>query len=293
VKTLNKASAGYLARHPWQLLLALVGIGIGVAVIVAVDLANSSARKAFRLSMDAIAGEATHQVVGGPSGLDEALYVELRVVQGVTGIAPVVEGRGSSGELALRILGVDPFAEREFRSYTVPADGDANSPLVALLTEPGAVLVSPATAARLGAGVGGTFALTVAAGEREARLAGLLEARAARGGLDNVVVTDIATAQSWLDGIGRLTRIDVRLPEGDAAAFEALLPDSAELLRASGRTQAVAELSSAFMINLTAMSLLALLVGVFLIYNSMSFAVLQRRQLIGTLRALGLQAKAS
>jgi len=288
VKTLRRASAGYLWRHPWQLLLALVGIGIGVAVIVAVDLANSSARKAFRLSMDAIAGESTHQVVGGPSGLPETLYVDLRVAQGVTGIAPVVEGRGSAGELALRILGVDPFAEREFRSYTVPAGDGEDSPLVALLTEPGAVLASPATAERLGAGVGGTFAVTVADGERQARLVGLLDARATGAGLDNVIVTDIATAQVWLDAIGRLTRIDARLPDADTAAFEALLPGSAELLRASGRTQAVAELSNAFMINLTAMSLLALLVGVFLIYNSMSFAVLQRRQLIGTLRALGL-----
>jgi len=47
-------------------------------------------------------------------------------------------------------------------------------------------------------------------------------------------------------------------------------------------------MSAAFMTNLTAMSLLALLVGVFLIYNSVSFAVLQRRQLIGVLRALGI-----
>jgi putative ABC transport system permease protein len=42
------------------------------------------------------------------------------------------------------------------------------------------------------------------------------------------------------------------------------------------------------MTNLTAMSLLALLVGIFLIYNSVSFAVLQRRGLIGVLRALGV-----
>ena len=48
------------------------------------------------------------------------------------------------------------------------------------------------------------------------------------------------------------------------------------------------EMSTAFMTNLSAMSLLALLVGLFLIYNSVSFAVLQRRGLIGVLRALGV-----
>ena len=64
-----RANFGYLLRHPLQLALALLGIGIGVAVIVAVDLANASARKAFLMSMDAITGEATHQVIGGPLGV--------------------------------------------------------------------------------------------------------------------------------------------------------------------------------------------------------------------------------
>ena len=53
----RRAAFSYLLRHPWQLGLSLLGICIGVAVIVAVDLANSSARKAFLLSMDAVTGE--------------------------------------------------------------------------------------------------------------------------------------------------------------------------------------------------------------------------------------------
>ena len=76
---LYRASFGYLLRHPWQLALALLGICIGVAVMVAVDLANESSRKAFRLSMDTINGEATHQIVQGPAGVDETLYARLRL----------------------------------------------------------------------------------------------------------------------------------------------------------------------------------------------------------------------
>ena len=70
-----------------------------------------------------------------------------------------------------------------------------------------------------------------------------------------------------------------------------MLPPGAKLLDAEGRTRTVTEMSNAFMTNLTAMSLLALLVGIFLIYNSVGFAVLQRRGLIGILRALGLTRK--
>ena len=47
-------------------------------------------------------------------------------------------------------------------------------------------------------------------------------------------------------------------------------------------------MSAAFELNLTAMSLLALLVGMFLIYNAMTFAIVQRRNLLGRLRALGV-----
>ena len=76
-----------MLKHPWQLALALLGIGIGVAVIVAVDLANASARKAFLLSMDAVTGEATHQVVGGPLGVAEDVYATLRVEHGLRAMA--------------------------------------------------------------------------------------------------------------------------------------------------------------------------------------------------------------
>jgi len=292
---LYRASFGYLLRHPWQLALALVGICVGVAVIVAVDLANESARRAFALSMDTINGAATHQIVAGPRGVDEALYTQLRVEAGMRNIAPVVEGYAQIGNTTLRVLGVDIFAEREFRTYAVPDSiVEADETYRRLLTDPGAFLMSARTAARLGLANGDELNISVAGQGFPAVLVGLLESSGpAAPGLDGMVVVDIAAAQNWLDKLGRLTRIDVRLPEaesGDALAdaIRRALPVEAQLLTAAGRTQAVAEMSGAFMTNLTAMSLLALLVGVFLIYNSMGFAVLQRRGLIGILRALGV-----
>jgi putative ABC transport system permease protein len=113
-----RASFSYLLRHPWQLALALLGISVGVAVIVAVDLANASARKAFLLSMDAITGEATHQVIGGPRGVDENVYAQLRVKHGRRAIAPVIEGSVTIDDTTLSVLGVDLFAEREIRTFT-------------------------------------------------------------------------------------------------------------------------------------------------------------------------------
>ncbi len=292
---LYRASLGYLLRHPWQLALALLGICIGVAVIVAVDLANESARRAFSLSMDTINGNATHQIVAGPHGVDEALYVQLRVEVGMRNIAPVVEGYAQIGNTTLRVLGIDILAEREFRTYSAPDSGVANTEAYRrLLTDPGALMMSARTAASLGLAKGDGLNVSIAGKVFSAALVGLLESSDhAASGLDGLLIVDIAVAQNWLDKLGRLTRIDVRLPEAQngevlADKIRRVLPEDTQLLSAAGRTQAVAEMSNAFMTNLTAMSLLALLVGIFLIYNSMGFSVLQRRGLIGVLRALGV-----
>jgi putative ABC transport system permease protein len=290
----HRASFSYMLRHPWQLALALLGIGIGVAVIVAVDLANASARKAFLLSMDKVAGEATHQVVGGPLGVDESVYARLRVEHGMRNIAPVVAGSVEINDTLLDVLGVDLFAEQEIRPFTSEASvptGDEGVPQQSLfrafLTEPGAVTMSARTAAGLGLRPGDRFSLVAGGIERPGRLIGTYEGEQA--GLDNMIIADLATAQAWLGRAGWLSRIDARIDDDpDALArLEAALPDGVRVLTAASRTQATAAMSQAFMTNLTAMSLLALLVGLFLIFNSVSFSVLQRRGLIAIVRALG------
>lgn len=287
---LYRASFGYLLRHPWQLALALLGICTGVAVMVAIDLATESSRNAFLLSMDAVNGTATHQIVAGPGGIDEEFYVSLRVDEGMRAIAPVVEGFVETGGMVLRLLGIDPFAEREMRAYRGSDAFDAESGVTTLrrlMSEPGGLLLTPDNAAALGLHTGDTFEV-VAAGKRyAATFAGTLPDEVK---FTDIALADISTAQEWLDMRGHLSRIDVRNTEDEPIAerIRARLPPGLQLLSAAGRTRSVAEMSNAFMTNLTAMSLLAMLVGIFLIYNSVSFAVLQRRGLIGVLRALGL-----
>ncbi len=292
-----RASFSYLLRHPWQLVLALLGIGVGVAVIVAVDLANASARKAFLLSMDAITGEATHQIIGGPRGVSEDVYTALRVTHGMDSIAPVVEGTVMIDGASVSLLGVDLFAEQSIRNFTTAASAaesdtpDTETLFRDFLTRPGVVTTSEPTARELGLAVGAPFELIADGRPRAAELLAVFpgDGGATSGSLDRLLIADIATAQEWLGRAGWLSRIDLRL--ADDAALDELrerLPDGTRVLSAPGRTRATAEMSRAFMTNLTAMSLLALLVGLFLIFNSVNFSVLQRRRLIGVLRALGL-----
>ncbi|MBN1178961.1 MAG: FtsX-like permease family protein [Anaerolineae bacterium] len=286
----------YLLRRPWQSVLMVLGIALGVAVVVAVDLANASASRAFDLSVDAVTGRATHQIVAGPQGLDETLYVDLRQ-QGVTRTAaPVVTAYAASpalGDQSLQLLGIDPFAEAPFRSYLWGAGGAPIDALVDLLATPNAILLSASLAERYGLDAGARIPLTVEGRVVTATVAGLLQPADAlsRRALDALILADIATAQELTGRLGRLDRVDLILPADEAEAqiarIEALLPISARVLPVDARTGAVEEMTAAFRVNLVALSLLALVVGMFLIYNTMTFSVMQRRALFGTLRCLG------
>ena len=296
IPALYRANVSYLLRHPWPLALAVLGIAIGVAVIVAVDLANESSRKAFLLSMDTVTGAATHQVIGGPGGIDEDAYVSLRTQHGIRSIAPVVQGDVTVNDTAFDVLGIDLFAEQEMREFLsqVSSAGDdgaaaGESLFRGMLTQPGGVILSAAAAEALGLATGDRFDIVASGKPLSAALLGTYASDGASG-LDRVLTTDIATAQEWFGLAGKLSRIDVRIDDSDPglkAHLESLLAAGTTLLRAAARSRATVEMSAAFMTNLTAMSLLALLVGLFLIYNSVSFSVLQRRRLIGILRALG------
>jgi len=289
VKALHAASLRHLLRHPAQLALALVGLALGVGTIVAVDVATASALRAFELSAAAVNGDATHQIVGGPGGIDEQLYVRLRTAAPRARLAPVVAGYVTAGGRIMQLIGIDPFASAEL--------GDAGERRAAFavqrleqargwFTQPGAVVMNDAAARELGVGEGGTFQLEVGGVPLRAVLVARLTGASA--GLDDVILTDIAQAQEWLRTTGRLSRIDVRLP-GTAAARElaALLPPGLVLRTTRAAARETLAMTDAFTTNLKAMSLLALLVGTLLIYGAVSFAVLQRRSIIGVLRALG------
>jgi putative ABC transport system permease protein len=296
--TLLRASLRHLVRHPWQTGLSVVGIALGVAAVVSVDLAGASARRAFALAAEGVTGRATHQVIGGPDGLDERVVPRLARELGAHPLAPVVEAwvgvEGAPGR-TLQLLGIDPFSEAPFRPYLGRAAGAGTRALGTLVTEPGTVLLSPETAAELGVGVSGVLVLRVSGRARPVRVLGLIEPGDARArqALQGLLVADLTTAQELLDQPGRISRIDLvvpRGPDGDEllARVRATLPGGAELVPAAARGEFVGQLTRAFDVNLTALSFLALVVGLFLAYNTMTFSVVQRRATIGMLRALGV-----
>lgn len=273
----------------------MLGIALGVAAVLGINLANESAREAFGLSVKAVSGRATHQLYGPPEGLPEEIYARLRLA-GVTA-APVVEGflRLDAGESlqgdslpirgrTFRLLGLDLTAEAPFRAYT---GAGSPVPVGELFSRPGAVLMSTSTAAELGLKPGQSFRVRMGTHGASLNLLATLDPgnELSRRALEGVLIADVATAQEVLGRVGRLTRIDLILPGGE---LPLPLPPGCRLEAAGQRERALGAMSEAFHLNLTALSLLSLVVGMFLIYQTSSFTVVQRRFLWGRLRTLGV-----
>ncbi|MFN8529562.1 MAG: FtsX-like permease family protein [Anaerolineae bacterium] len=291
-----RLAARYMARRRLQSVLFVIGVALGVAVVIAIDLANGSASRAFELSTQSVTGRATHQISCTSQGVPTELYRQLRVDLGLQQVAPVIDQYVQAiGDQPLHLLGVDPFAEPPFRTYLTRIEVagqnlNAFEALNAFIAEPNTALISQTFADRAGLAAGDTLSIIANAVQRDVRIVGLLRPadRASAEAIDNLLLTDIATAQELLSSAGRVTRIDLILPDGyDTARIQALLPPGVQIATTSSASSALGQMTEAFKLNLQALSLLALVVGVFLIYNTVTFSVVQRRPILGILRSIG------
>ena len=278
------------------MMLSVLGVALGVAVVAGIDLANSSARKAFSLSTETVAGRATHAIVAGDGALSDSVYTLLRVNLGVADAAPVIEGTlrvGSADGPVVQVLGVDPLAETPFRTFT--GSPDQGLDLGRFMSGTPNVLLSENTALRLGLDAEKPFLVWNEGRSSALDIAQILPASSdlEKAATDNLIVMDVSAAQRLLGMEGYLSRIDLIIPPGNQTSAGAdhlieRLPPNVTIQAASTRSTTLDQMTEAFSLNLTAMSLLALVVGMFLIYNTMTFSVVQRRPLLGRLRAVGV-----
>jgi putative ABC transport system permease protein len=280
-----------LVRRPLHTGLMVLGVALGVAVVIAIDLANTSARRGFARSTEAVTGRATHQVIGGPSGVPQEVYRRIRVEAGVRRSTPVVEGYAVALDLdrqPLHVLGLDALSDAPFRDHL--GGGSLAEPGIArIFLDPRAVVVGSALASRYGLRIGSPLRLRVEDRIETLEVAGIAHASNAdeAAALESVAILDVGAAQ-WLFRLGdRLSRVDLIAGEEELARIRPLLPEGTRLAPATEQASTVGQMTEAFSLNLTALSLLALVVGMFLIYNTVTFSVVQRRAVIGTLRLLG------
>ncbi len=198
----------------------------------------------------------------------------------------------------VHILGVDILRDRALRRYQLLQLGNherevTTREILFLLTDPQSIIITEKFARKHGLAIGDKLPLTIGDGTREFMIRGLLSDEGPAKTLDgNFILMDIAAAQLAFNRLGFLDRLDVKLKkelsvERAEAAIASRLPQGLQVARPASTYNQVEKMIAAFHFNLNALGSIALLVGLFLIYNTISISVLARRQEIGTLRAIG------
>ncbi|MBV8142525.1 MAG: ABC transporter permease [Verrucomicrobia bacterium] len=279
----------YALRHKSLALINILSVALGVSVFLAVQIANRSANAAFRAGIDVVAGRANIEVRGT---LDDSLFPRLRELAGVTAATPLVERvvtlPGWPGEY-LHVLGIDPFTNSSFENFKFSKSAGEAFDADAWFGDPRSLAVSKsfADAHHLKRG----DSIRVEFGERQVDLV-VSSVLQAKDGDSHFAAMDIGWAQELFGLQGKLTGVllqisDPNHPEPVYERIRSLVPPDAVVQEPGARSGQVEQMLSGFELNLTALSMISLLVGVFLIYNTVTASVVRRRSEIGILRALG------
>ncbi len=291
------AFSRHLTKHPWQLGLALLGIAVGVAVIVAIRLTQHSAFEAFDAATRTTVGQASHRLVGPNGQVNNEIYQRFALAFPAIPMTPVINRRVTLPNHArtIELLGIDPISRTEIGSdgRTERMSFDPGE----LIAEPYTAVVNQTTAAELGVQEGSSITVRSGGTATSLKIIALLPQAHSPGGIVNgLIVVDIATAQEVLQIYQDIGHIDFRIDDPKMAnqLGQALTTDYAstlQLIDLAAQSLNIKRMTAAFYSNLNALSLMALLVGMFLIYNTETFLVLQRRDILGRLRALGVSRR--
>ncbi len=287
----------YARKHKLRSLLTIMGIALGVAVFVGMHAANDSILAAFGRTVDRIAGATELQVSAGEAGFDEEVLDAVQQAPEVRVAVPVVEAvaaTGMEGQGNLMILGVDMVGDRSLRDYSMEGGQSdvVEDPLI-FLAQPDSIVVSQDFAARNGAVINSKIVLRTMDGPRQFTVRGLMRAgglASAFGG--NLAVMDIYAAQKVFGRGRKFDRIDIGVKEGTSleqcrTALERRLGPGFEVRPPAARGQQFEAMMRGYSVSMNISSAFALFIGLFIIFNSFSIAVTERRSEIGILRALG------
>jgi putative ABC transport system permease protein len=284
--------------------VTILGIALGIAVVIAIQMTNASSLRGFERAIETVAGRTSLEIVGPGAGLDELSLNGLGWLREYGQVSPVIEGDAqvefaAGAPESLRVLGVDVLRDRSFRDYKLLEFAERRrdpraQEFLELLLDPRSIILTEKFANRHGLKVGAGIEMVFADRAERYVIRGLLKDEGPARAMDgNFALMDIAAAQWAFNRLGRIDRIELLLADRakiDEAepAIRARLPEGLKAQRPTRRGSQVEKMLEAFHFNLTALSYIALLVGLFLIYNTVSISVITRREEIGTLRALGV-----
>jgi putative ABC transport system permease protein len=302
-RLLRTVSIPRLEEHRLRTSLTVVGIALGVAVLIAVVIINRSILGSMTSTLDDIAGKADLQVSasGRGSGFAESVLETIMALPEVYKATPILQQTAilrdprAPGERML-LLGVDLLGRDDeyFRAYASDEITAIKEDPLIFLNSPYNIIISRSLADKLGCKLHDKLPLATPDGLKQFDIWGFIENEGvgrAFGG--SVAVMYYQAMQSAFNRGQNIDRVDLAVhPGADAAAVTARLSKSLgsgfHVERPDRKNDRVAKMLTSLRTGLNMGSMIALMVGMFLIYNTMSINVVQRKKEIGILRALGI-----
>jgi putative ABC transport system permease protein len=296
---IDAAILGPLRQAAGRTVLAVVAIALGVALGFAIYLINRTAADEMTAAARNLFGLADLAIEASAGTFDESLYPQVARVAGVVVASPVlrIEAKLGAQRGALSLMGVDVFRSRALQpawaAMAMTATSERSTPKLQPVDSSAPadqeLLLSASAARLLQVQAGDTVSLQVGLQSSAWRIAAVLPMDALR---EPAAVLDIATAQWKFAKLGQLTRIDLRLAAGASVTqvrerLQRILPANARIVTPGSAQDEALRLSSAYRANLTALALVALFTGGFLVYSTQSLTVLRRRRELALLHALG------
>ncbi len=284
--------------HRLRVALTTLGIALGVAVFFAIRTGNATLLDSLRGTVEKLAGKATLQITAGEAGFPEKVLDTVRATPGVQLAEPVIETLVQTtfpDEGALMVLGVDTTGDQQLRDYQFDRTQTQIADPLVFLAQPNSILLSRAFADRHGLKVGDKLTLFASDGKKEFTVEGTFKPVGVGdvfGG--NIAVMDVYSAQVVFHRGRKFDRIDLmnapNVPvEVVQQRLRAELPPGIHVDRPEVRGEALENAVTAMRVGILITSFVALLVGVYIIFNSFTIAVNQRWKEIGILRAVGVE----
>jgi putative ABC transport system permease protein len=294
-------------------LLTMSGVMLGVGVILAVSITNLSTMDSIRLVFTDASGRA-HLVVtdagADDEGFREAIRADVAALPGVHAAVPTVQGQALLADEAtpeemgvsffgavgggITLYGIDPALDTEARQYRVVAGRFLDA---SVLNARDIVMVE-AFAEEKSLALGQDIQVLTPYGVTDLHIVGLI-AKEGPGQVNNGAfgVIPLDTAQALFGRAGRINQIDVVVtPEAATVAqidalknaLQARLGDAYSVIYPAAQGKRVTQMLDTYQMGLDFMSVVALFVGTFLIYNAFSMTVVERTREIGMLRTVGM-----
>jgi len=282
LRVVTKALLRHLRRRRSLSLLQLLGIACGVAAAVGMALSAQVSLSSFEKAVEFLKGQATHSLERPAGPLEETVLTQLMVDPAVQAFSPVIDRRVrlNDGE-TIRLLGLDPFLDQKIRPQLIQSR-PTETPLqardsFAFFLDEKAILIDEQLAAQ--------FRLQpdqlLETSRGKFKIIGAFPNASG----EPIILIDIGHAQRLFEIPGKIDRVDLIV--SDDADFRSRWESGFRIQSGRQRQATLRDMLQAFRLNLQALSLLALFVGIFLVYNTAMFTVVSRRKDAGILRSLG------